>query len=342
MRPLAASRPSPDGWRPDPEALKALVPSLNGVTVLVVGDVMLDEYIWGRVRRISPEAPIPVVEVEETTIVPGGAANVAHNIVALGGRALLCGVIGVDDAGRRLREALAQAGILHELVAIEGRPTTIKTRIVAYSQHESQQIVRVDREERSAVDRPTTRRLLEAIRVLLPDVQAVIVSDYAKGVVTAPLMEAIKKAARATDRMVLVDPKGTDYRKYREATVVTPNAGEAAAAAGREPKREEDWRDLMELLLQRLQCQALVVTRGARGLNVLEANGRFAHIPAVPREVYDATGAGDTFIATMALALGAGTSYLEAAALGNYAASVAVGKLGTATVAAEELVHALA
>lgn len=319
------------------EPLAAWVPRLAGRTVLVVGDAMLDEYLLGRVRRVSPEAPIPVVEIGEKRVTAGGAANVARNLVALGGRALLCGVCGGDEAGRRLRAVLREEGIDDHLVEDPRRPTTLKTRIVAHQQ----QMLRVDQEETGSISGRAARALQATALGLLGGADAVVLSDYAKGVVTAGLARAIIAASQETGKPVLVDPKGRDYAKYRGATVVTPNIGEASTAAGRDMNTETTVRSGMQLLLHRLRADALVVTRGEHGLSLLEADGAYTHLPTFAREVYDVTGAGDTALAAMALAVAAGASYRTAAALANHAAGVVVAKLGTAIVTPAELLDAV-
>lgn len=298
---------------------------------------MLDEYLLGRVRRISPEAPIPIVEVVESHATAGGAANVARNLIALGAQALLCGVCGVDAAGQRLRGALKEEGIADHLIEDQRRPTTIKTRIIAHQQ----QMVRFDREETSTVTGRTSRVLLQTILELITNVDVVIISDYAKGVVSPAVARAVIAAAQAAGKRVLVDPKGRDYSKYRGATLVTPNLSEAATAVGREISEEVELQAAMRTLLRRLRADAVVVTQGEHGLSLLESDGAYIHLPTFAREVHDGTGAGDTTVATTALAIAAGAPFRTAVALANYAAGVVVGKLGTSVVTPKELLDAL-
>jgi len=306
--------------------------------VLVLGDVMLDEFIWGRVARISPEAPVPVVEVTRQSFHLGGAGNVAGNVVALGGQAVLVGVVGDDDAGRRLRAELAARGVEAALAQDRGgRPTTLKTRIVAHHQ----QVVRADRELAQDVAGELERELLARLGAALPGCQALLVSDYQKGVVTPRVMQAVRRLARRRGLPVLVDPKVNHQALYRHVSVVTPNQGEAEQIAGQRIRSAEDLAAVGQRLLQVLRCEAVLITRGEHGLSLFERSRRPVHVPTAAREVFDVTGAGDTVIATLALALSAGAPLRDAARLANQAAGVVVGKLGTATTSPEELLAAV-
>ncbi|HEV8253683.1 MAG TPA: D-glycero-beta-D-manno-heptose-7-phosphate kinase [Vicinamibacteria bacterium] len=326
MKPLAAPRG------------KALLERMAGHRVMVVGDVMLDEFIWGDVVRISPEAPVPVVEVRSQSFHLGGAGNVASNVRSLGGMAVLAGVIGRDAAGDKVREAAAAAGIDDRLtVADSGRPTTVKTRIIAHHQ----QVVRADREQADDVPDELEGQLIDRIRAALPGCGALVLSDYQKGVITPRVVRAALSLARKRGIHVLVDPKVPHVALYRGAAVVTPNLREAEQASGIAIRRPEDLSAAARRLLDRLQCQAIVITRGEQGMSVYPRQGRPTHIPTAAREVFDVTGAGDTVIATLALALAAGARLGEAAALANYAAGVVVGKLGTATASPAEVLAAM-
>ena len=319
--------------------LADLVSAFQRGQVLIVGDVMLDEYIWGEVRRISPEAPVPVVEVHRKTYVPGGAANVAMNVTSLGGKVLLGGVTGQDPQGEQLRHLLALQGAdVTGLVVTEDRPTITKTRIVAHSQ----QIVRVDTERRAPLDPPTETALLGWIKSRLETVDVCILSDYAKGVISPDFARRFIEMAQQMDKPVVVDPKGIDYARYRGATLVTPNLHEAERAANHEINGHGDLVDVSRELLYILENSALLVTRGAEGMSLFVNGCEPVHIPAVARQVFDVTGAGDTGIATLALALAAAASLEQAARLANYAAGLVVGKVGTATVTSEELRAVLA
>jgi len=317
---------------------ETLLRAMSGRRVVVVGDVMLDEFVWGRVARISPEAPVPVVEVQRQTDHLGGAANVAGNVCALGGRATLVGVVGQDDTARRVRARLAAQGIEEALVEDGLRPTTLKTRIVAHQQ----QIVRADRESSDAVPRAVERALLARLREALPGAGALLVSDYQKGVVTRGLMQGLRRLAAERGLPLLVDPKVRHFAFYRGATLVTPNQAEAEQAAGRRIRTEEDLLAVGQRLLARLRGEALLITRGEHGMSLFQRGRKPAHVATAAREVYDVTGAGDTVIGTLALALAARARIPDAAVLANHAAGVVVGKLGTANASPEEVLAAVA
>jgi len=326
MRPLAPTR------------ARKLLAAMRGRPLIVVGDVMLDEFVWGKVARISPEAPVPVVEVSRESRHVGGAGNVARNVRALRGDALLLGVVGRDAAAQRIREELEISGVRSALVnADDGRPTTVKTRIIAHQQ----QIVRTDRERAEPVSRAIEDELLAHIVEALPRAGGVVVSDYQKGVITPRLMRAIVAAARRRHVPLLVDPKVRHFALYRHATVVTPNQAEAEQAAGMRIRDEDDLVAAGQKLLKLLACEALLVTRGEQGMSLFCRGQRPAHVAAFAREVYDVTGAGDTVIATLALALAAGARIPDAAVLANCAAGVVVGKLGTATASQDEVLAAV-
>ena len=314
-------------------ALRRLLRGMRGRRVLVVGDVMLDEFWWGRVARISPEAPVPVVEIDRQSDHPGGAANVALNVRALGGEATLVGAVGDDAAAARLAEALTEAGIETRLCEVRHRPTTVKTRVVAHHQ----QVVRADRETRAPLPPTAQRNLARSLAAVLPRCDAVVVSDYDKGVVTMSLMNSLRRGAAKHGIPLLVDPKVRHLRLYRGADVITPNLAEAARASGLPVSSRSELGSAAELLLRRLSCRALLVTRGEHGMALFRPGKRQIEIPASAREVYDVTGAGDTVIATLSLALAAGASEVAAARLANRAAAIVVGRLGTASVTPDDL-----
>jgi rfaE bifunctional protein kinase chain/domain len=308
------------------------------VTVLTVGDVMLDEYVWGEVQRISPEAPVPVVEVQRRTHVPGGAANAAAGVVALGGRALLGGVVGADPPAERLREALGEAGVATDgLVVDPARPTTTKTRVIAHSQ----QVVRTDAEDRSPLEPALEGELLDWAASRLPQVDSVVLSDYAKGVVSATLARRLIELCRDAGKPVVVDPKGTDFAKYSGATVITPNASDAGRAANVHVHEYDDLLEVARRLTGVCDGAGLLVTRGAAGMTLFGPEGP-ADISAEAHEVYDVTGAGDTVVAVLAVTLGQGMTLEQAVRIANAAAGIAVEKVGTATVTFEELEQRLA
>jgi D-beta-D-heptose 7-phosphate kinase/D-beta-D-heptose 1-phosphate adenosyltransferase len=310
--------------------------------VLVVGDVMLDQFIWGGVSRISPEAPVPVVEFSRESFMPGGAANVARNLVSLATPVELFGAIGNDDAARRLQKLLGEQNIgCTGLVKSSARHTSIKTRIVAHQQ----QVVRIDRETRGALDAKTTARLLAEFKTKLAKADAVIVGDYGKGVVTQPLLNEIKSLCRERGVWLSLDPKPVHDLNLSSLSLITPNRKEAFELADLpdETKNENPFTDknlmlVAERLLNELCPAALLITLGELGMLLCQRGQKPFHIPTVAQEVFDVSGAGDTVIATFTLAIAAGASPIEAAILSNHAAGIVVGKVGTATTTPEELV----
>jgi rfaE bifunctional protein kinase chain/domain len=301
--------------------------------VLVVGDLMLDEYVWGDVRRISPEAPVPVVEVRGRTFTPGGAGNTAAGVAALGGASALAGTVGADEAGKRLLAALEEEGVdCGGVLVDEERPTTVKTRVIAHKQ----QVVRTDLEDPRGAGQDLLDRLLRRAVEAVDRADAVALSDYAKGCVSAELAQAVIAAARTRQRPVIVDPKGRDYARYRGATVLTPNVLDAEQATN---GRLETYDDLVEAgrrLQELLAGSSLLITRGADGMSLFHGTA-VVDIPADAQEVFDVTGAGDTVVAVLATALGSGFELEAAARLANAAAGVAVAKVGTARVTSDEL-----
>jgi rfaE bifunctional protein kinase chain/domain len=320
-----------------PARARRLLEAMGGERVLVLGDVMLDEFIWGRVARISPEAPVPVVEVTRQSFHLGGAGNVACNVRALGGRVVLAGVVGNDAAGERVRQALGEAGVEAALaISNRGRPTTLKTRIIAHHQ----QVVRADREQADDIEDDLESEVVSNVRQGLGSCRALVVSDYQKGVVTARLMKAVLPLAHRRGIPVLVDPKVRHLAFYRGVTLVTPNQLEAEQATGIRIRTADDLDAAGARILKLVGCEAALVTRGEHGMSLFERDKRPAHVKTAAREVFDVTGAGDSVIATVALALCAGARLAEAAVLANYAAGVVVGKLGTATASPEEVLAA--
>ncbi len=319
-------------------ALRAYIERFHQAGVLIVGDLILDHYIWGRVSRISPEAPVPVVHVHSESLQLGGAANVYNNVLALGGRADLCGVVGADEGGRRLLSELGpkrqgRGGVIID----QERPTTRKSRVIAHNQ----QVVRFDVERRSEISAAVQRRIVRYVESRLREISCLVVSDYAKGVVTASLMSELTRLAALRRVPILVDPKVEHFSYYKGVTVITPNHQEAALAAGIHGDSEQALNEAGELIRQRVGCRCVLVTRGEKGMTLFEADGARWHIPTTARQVYDVTGAGDTVMATLALALAAGASFREGAVLANQAAGIVVGQVGTATVAPAQLVEAL-
>ena len=284
---------------------RGVLKSFPGQRILVVGDLMLDEYVWGSVRRISPEAPVPVVEVQRRSHVLGGAANAAANAAGLRATVLVAGIVGSDDTGVRLRSHLAAQGIGQEgvLIAEGRRPTTTKTRIIAHSQ----QVVRFDHEDCSDCPAVLEGKLLEYIDACLGRVDACILSDYGKGVVSSNLARRVIDRANSLGKPVIVDPKSADPSRYREATLVKPNLQEASVILGRAISTVEDVNAAGTRLLSLFDSSSVLLTRGAAGMSLFERDGDAVHIPAQASEVFDVTGAGDTVVATVAVALGAET-----------------------------------
>ncbi|HEU4593518.1 MAG TPA: D-glycero-beta-D-manno-heptose-7-phosphate kinase [Pyrinomonadaceae bacterium] len=319
------------------ERASELVRAMRGRRVLVFGDVMLDEFVWGDVTRISPEGPVPVVDIRRESAHPGGAANVLANLRALGLEAGVVGVVGDDRAGERLRAELKAAGAIEadaSLVTDGERPTTVKTRIIAHSQL----VVRADRERRAPVGEEIEGRIIAALRELVRGADAFIVSDYDKGAVTPRVLAEVLPLAVGAGVPVLVDPKIRNFDAYRPATLVTPNHHEALRVTGSEDDSDGGMARAARAIREKLGCRSVLITRGERGMMLLEEDGEPTYVPTAAREVYDVTGAGDTVIATLASALAAGATLVEAAMLANHAAGIVVGKVGTATADAEELV----
>jgi D-beta-D-heptose 7-phosphate kinase/D-beta-D-heptose 1-phosphate adenosyltransferase len=322
----------------DVSDLAKAVERFGGRHAVVVGDLMLDEYVWGRADRISPEAPVPVVAVEGRNHLPGGAGNVARGIVALGCSASLGGVVGEDDSGARLQEALAEAGVDCEgVIAARGRTTTTKTRVIAHSQ----QVVRTDLEQSDPISETLAGDLASWGESALDGAHVLVLSDYAKGVLTPPLAQALIETARRHAIPIVVDPKGSDFGRYRGATVLTPNVHDAARAAILMIERREDLLEAARRLQAVLPETYLLVTRGNEGMSLIR-DGTSADVAADARNVYDVTGAGDTVVAALAVALAAGLDLADGMALANAAAGIVVEKLGTATVTREELRERLA
>lgn len=312
--------------------------TLRDAYVLVLGDVMLDEFVWGDVTRISPEAPVPVVDVRRESVHLGGAANVLANLVALGARGSVVGVVGNDSPGERLQSGLRELGTRdHCLIVDETRPSTTKTRIIAHSQL----VVRADRESRAPVSAKTEDQILSRLKDALKQADAFVISDYDKGVVTPRILREILPVAYE-QVPVLVDPKLRNFNFYRPATLVTPNHLEALRMSNTEDHSDEGSHTAAKVIREKLGCDAVLITRGDRGMMLLEADNQPVYVETAAREVYDVTGAGDTVIAALAGALASGATMFEAATLANHAAGIVVGKVGTATASAEELLGSFA
>jgi rfaE bifunctional protein kinase chain/domain len=318
-------------------SLATLVKQFKGKRVLVVGDVMLDEYVLGEVQRISPEAPVPVVRAAQREYAPGGAANAAANIAGLGGQVALAGLVGDDAAGKKLREASERSGIQEfGLLVDPARPTTTKMRVVA----EHQQIVRIDSEATRPISPPLERLLMNWVAGRMGHVRACVISDYAKGVVTPSLARRVIRCAADAGIPVVVDPKGNDFKKYRGATIITPNLRETAVAVHRDLIEDSQALDACLEMQRILEGAAVLLTRGARGMMLVFPDGSSTDIATVARHVFDVTGAGDTVVAALALGLACGAHLRDAAEVANCAAGNVVSKRGTAYVTLAELLQA--
>jgi len=325
------------------DQLRKLLNRFRRQNIVVVGDVMLDQFLWGRVSRISPEAPVPVVEVTRESSFPGGAANVARNLRALGAPVKIMGVLGEDSAGEELRGLLDEQGVeTGGLVVDPNRPTTLKTRIVAYHQ----QVVRFDREKAEKISPSVADKLMEYFHSQVNHAAAVIFEDYGKGVLSQKLLDDMQRLARKHHKITAADPNARNLLRYSGLTAITPNRSEAFTAAGvtyAEPAdevlRDEPLMRVGRILLRKWRARNLLVTLGEHGMCLFRSGARPYHTPTVAREVYDVSGAGDTAIASFVLALTAGASPVEAAEISNHAAGVVVGKIGTATCSTEELVE---
>lgn len=307
--------------------------------IVVLGDLMLDQFIWGEVRRISPEAPVPVVEVKRESWHLGGAGNVVSNLLALGAKATPIGLIGDDLAGKHLREEFAASRAdISRLVVDPVRPTTLKTRIVAHNQ----QMLRADREDRTPISTAIEEQLLAAFNQTLANAAAVIISDYDKGLLTPRLLQTAIQATQAQAKPLCLDPKIRNFAHYRGVDVITPNQGEAERAANIEIIDEASLRAAATRIREMLACRNVLITRGEHGMSLLDEHDTLTNIQTAAREVYDVTGAGDTVIATLTLALTAGARLHEAAIIANHAAGIVVGKVGTATLSQIELLASLA
>ncbi len=302
--------------------------------ILVIGDIMMDEYIWGDVSRISPEAPVPVVDIQRETKMLGGAANVINNIVSLGGKSTLCGVIGDDHMGREILEKVETLGVTTGGIIEESeRPTSIKTRVVAHNQ----QVVRFDRESRKNIRPESIRKILDFVQKMRDSLDAIIVADYGKGVVCAELMESLRDLIGDSHIILAVDPKTGNFECYHGTDVITPNHHEAGAFCRIEIVDEKTLMEAGRQMLSELNCRNVLITQGKEGMMLFESGGEISHIPTVARKVFDVTGAGDTVISTFCLGLASGMDIKSAAIIANFAAGLVVGEVGTSIVKVEEL-----
>ncbi|MBI5966528.1 MAG: D-glycero-beta-D-manno-heptose-7-phosphate kinase [Deltaproteobacteria bacterium] len=314
------------------------ISKFKNARIMVVGDLMVDEYIWGSVSRISPEAPVPVVSVTSESLRLGGAGNVINNLHSLGGKVWVGGVVGNDEMGRKVIHDLRKMGLETKGVVVEPeRITTVKTRIVA--QH--QQVVRYDREVIRVIHPENIKQILSLLEERIGELDAVLISDYGKGVICEPLVDKVRSLTLRAGKILAVDPKVKNIPLFQQVTIITPNHYEAAEAAGRWIQNEEDLIAVGRTLLQRLRVKSVLITRGEKGMTLFQDSGEVTNIPTVAKEVFDVTGAGDTVISVLTLAMAAGANPKEAAMLSNYAAGIVVGELGTATIKSSELEDAV-
>ncbi len=317
--------------------MKDLFKKFSKTGVLVIGDLMVDRYIWGKVKRISPEAPVPGVEVTKENLLLGGAANVAHNLQSLGGKVFITGTIGSDDTGKILTNKLTEIGFNTDGIIIDNdRPTTVKTRVIAHNQ----QVVRFDKEVKSDISRSTSSMLLKYVESCLPHIKGIIISDYCKGLITKSL---IKKIVELTKSKVFIatDPKIGHFNYYKNLSLLTPNLNEASFGSGIEINDKKTLITAGKELIKKLNCKSLIITMGDKGMTLFQKSNRVTHIPTSAREVYDVSGAGDTVIATLTLCHAAGLSLEKSAVIANHAAGIVVGKMGTAVTNQEEILKSI-
>jgi len=318
--------------------IRKLLEQFSGKRIGVVGDLMLDRYYWGSISRISPEAPVPVVEVESQSTRLGGAANVANNIASLGGIPLMIGVIGDDSGGKRLRSIVEEAGFpTAGLVIDKSRPTTTKTRVIAHSQH----VVRIDQEVKNDVGKEILAKILDTLRAELSTLDAIILEDYNKGVVVKNLIHEISALARKAEKTVTVDPKFHNFFEYTNVTVFKPNRKETEEALGR---RLTDVRSIEEAgwdLVKRLETDNVLLTLGEKGMSLFERGGDVTHVETRAQHVADVSGAGDTVISTLTMAIVAGATVKEASALANHAGGVVCGEVGIVPIQRDALLNAV-
>ena len=316
-----------------------IIKKFDGKNVLVVGDIMLDRYVWGNVERISPEAPVPVVEVIKETQTLGGCGNVANNITSVGGNVRIITIVGNDIYAEELKKMLKEKKVNIDGVFLDNsRPTTVKTRIIAHNQ----QVVRVDKESRHQLNPQLFEKIKSYVLDIKNSIDAILISDYGKGVITKSLLSFLIKLAKKLDIPITVDPKIEHFLEYKHVTVLTPNLNEATLGMRlhKKPQTEQEIYDLGRKILAKLKPEAVVITRGPDGMTLFEKE-RIYHIPTRAKEVYDVTGAGDTVIAILTLCLAAGADFVSSCEISNFAAGIVVGKVGTATVTKEELINVI-
>ena len=321
----------------DKEKLLRIIEQFGNKKILVIGDVMLDKYIWGEVSRVSPEAPVQVVKVEKESYAPGGAANVASNVASLNGATYMIGLVGEDQANKVLISELKSRQINTDgMVEDKNRPTIQKVRVVG----KGQQLLRFDYEDSGYLDEGMEKKIFDFVLKRIQNIDAIIISDYAKGIITKNLAESLIRLANEKKKIIVVDPKPKHKNFYKNATLITPNNNEACEMLNVEEKNDNDIIKVGKTLLENLNA-ALILTRGEKGMAIFEKNSEITNIPTKAKEVYDIVGAGDTVVATLALALASNATLKEAATIANYAAGITVGKVGTSTVIIDEIRKAI-
>jgi rfaE bifunctional protein kinase chain/domain len=323
------------------DILKAHIDRFSGAKVFVIGDTIMDRYVWGNVSRISPEAPVPVVDVKMENGMLGGAANVIRNITALGARPVLCGVVGKDETGKEILSEIQQMGLKSDgIVTEEERITGVKTRVVAHNQ----QVVRFDRESREEISPTSIEKILAYIEKNLTEIDAIVISDYGKGVISEQIMNGLTTLLGPPPKrsvILSVDPKTGNFEHYQGVDIITPNHHEAGLFCGIEIFDEKTLLQAGKTMLDELHCRSVLITQGKDGMTLFEKEGEITHIPTVAKKVFDVTGAGDTVIGTISLALAAGLDLKSAAILSNFAAGIVVGEVGTSAVNAKDLKEAI-
>lgn len=315
--------------------LKSLVSRFKDAAVLVIGDLMLDEFIWGSVSRISPEAPVPVVWVSSENFMPGGACNVANNIKTLGGKVYIMGSVGADPRGDALIDLMRHKGVfVEDIRRDQERPTTLKTRVIAHHQ----QVVRIDREHVMPISKKALEYFLARIELRIPQVDAVCIEDYGKGMITPEIVRHVVRLGRRLKKVITVDPKEDHLSYYKGVTVITPNNHEASVLSRIKIKDDKSLFEAGAKLLKELSCENVLITQGEQGMALFQKAGKPVRIPTMAQAVFDVSGAGDTVIGTFTLARALKANPIEAAYLANCAAGVVVGKVGTAVVTSQELI----
>lgn len=316
--------------------LTQIVSNFKKAKILVVGDLILDQFIWGKVSRISPEAPVPVVWANSESFMPGGAANVANNIQSLKGKVDIVGVVGADNNGTILKKELAERGIdVSGVISDKTRPTTVKTRVIAHHQ----QVVRIDREKTEAINNLVVDNMVDSIKSKIAHIDALIIEDYGKGAILPRLLQQILPLSKKYKKIIVVDPKEEHFDYYQGVNLITPNHYEAEFATGIKITDEKSLKRVGKELMKKLGSEAVLITRGEDGMSLFEGSNKVTHIPTVAQDAFDVSGAGDTVAGVLTLALATGANMVEAAHISNYAAGIVVGKVGIAVVTPKELLE---